>query len=322
MDQSLSTSIIVDIDCAIRSVNAIKDSSRQRNRWRQEERAATALALQDHARPLWPTYYVALVRCSAGQLDDDNLRGAFKSVRDQIALWLGLDDASERITWVYGQRTAKVKNDRANSKVFYKTWAHVEIHPQPIDLALEASIARVHAPRAPPEQVEGNARYIQKPKAIPELAGGKPEVQVDLSPRPNTVASRVRVRAMRNTRDTGIGKGVLYFHSCITWEERGNRWRSQGMSVRQEELWDYIIALTGLAEHYGIERKREFGLDLSNPPAGGRKESDPEAGETDTNSDDMSKCREIPHLYPPPPPPWRPPQSMLRKPLDGRTKRA
>jgi hypothetical protein len=40
-------------------------------------------------------------------LDDDNLRGNLKSVRDGVADWLGVDDADPRIRWQYRQtRTA------------------------------------------------------------------------------------------------------------------------------------------------------------------------------------------------------------------------
>ena len=35
---------------------------------------------------------VCLTRLSMGRLDDDNLAGAFKHVRDEIASWLGCDD--------------------------------------------------------------------------------------------------------------------------------------------------------------------------------------------------------------------------------------
>ena len=35
---------------------------------------------------------VCLTRLSMGRLDDDNLAGAFKHVRDEIARWLGCDD--------------------------------------------------------------------------------------------------------------------------------------------------------------------------------------------------------------------------------------
>ncbi len=38
-------------------------------------------------------------------LDGDNLQGSLKGVRDQVAAWLGRDDADSSIAWDYGQRT-------------------------------------------------------------------------------------------------------------------------------------------------------------------------------------------------------------------------
>lgn len=40
-------------------------------------------------------------------LDTDNLSGAFKSVRDEVASYLGVDDRSDRIHWVYTQEKGK-----------------------------------------------------------------------------------------------------------------------------------------------------------------------------------------------------------------------
>ena len=37
-------------------------------------------------------------------LDDDNLAGGFKAVRDAIAKWLGVDDADPRVAWSCAQR--------------------------------------------------------------------------------------------------------------------------------------------------------------------------------------------------------------------------
>lgn len=37
-------------------------------------------------------------------LDDDNLRGALKAVRDGVADAFGLDDRDGRVTWRYGQQ--------------------------------------------------------------------------------------------------------------------------------------------------------------------------------------------------------------------------
>lgn len=40
-------------------------------------------------------------------LDTDNLSGAFKGVRDEVAAFLGVDDRSDRIHWVYTQEKGK-----------------------------------------------------------------------------------------------------------------------------------------------------------------------------------------------------------------------
>jgi len=40
-------------------------------------------------------------------LDTDNLSGAFKGVRDEVASYLGVDDRSDRIHWVYTQEKGK-----------------------------------------------------------------------------------------------------------------------------------------------------------------------------------------------------------------------
>jgi hypothetical protein len=86
----------------------------------KEEREATAKALK--AAPLagevrWEfmaesTAFdgarVTLMRPIARiALDSDNLSGAFKGVRDEVASFLGVDDRSDRIHWVYTQGKGK-----------------------------------------------------------------------------------------------------------------------------------------------------------------------------------------------------------------------
>jgi hypothetical protein len=51
----------------------------------------------------WPAV-CTLTRIAPGLLDDDNLAGGFKAVRDGIADALGIDDADPRITWRYAQQ--------------------------------------------------------------------------------------------------------------------------------------------------------------------------------------------------------------------------
>lgn len=58
----------------------------------KKERQAVAWMLKGHAKPPIPcSVLLTRVAPSAG-LDDDNLSGALKGVRDQVAEWLGIDD--------------------------------------------------------------------------------------------------------------------------------------------------------------------------------------------------------------------------------------
>lgn len=50
---------------------------------------------------------VTLTRFGKRKLDGDNLQGAFKYVRDQIAKKLGVDDGDSRYEWVYVQEIGK-----------------------------------------------------------------------------------------------------------------------------------------------------------------------------------------------------------------------
>jgi hypothetical protein len=50
---------------------------------------------------------VTLTRVSPRLLDDDNIRGALKAQRDQVAQMLGVDDRDPRVTWVYEQAKGK-----------------------------------------------------------------------------------------------------------------------------------------------------------------------------------------------------------------------
>ncbi len=60
---------------------------------------------------LWKTYKpvvslpatITFVRHACNTLDSDNLAGAFKHVRDQLAKELNIDDGSPSINWLYRQ---------------------------------------------------------------------------------------------------------------------------------------------------------------------------------------------------------------------------
>lgn len=81
-----------------------------REHWRKRaarvkaERAATALIV----RPFFTPCIVRMVRLSSSLCDDDNLQGAMKAVRDEIAKINGVDDSpTGPITWVYAQEKCK-----------------------------------------------------------------------------------------------------------------------------------------------------------------------------------------------------------------------
>lgn len=72
----------------------------------KKERKAVAWSLVGQQRPAIPCS-VRLTRVSPGhvEIDDDNLPGALKAVRDQIAEWLGIDDRHRnQVRYVYAQK--------------------------------------------------------------------------------------------------------------------------------------------------------------------------------------------------------------------------
>jgi len=50
---------------------------------------------------------VKMSRLSSSKLDDDNLQGACKAIRDGIADKIGFPDNDPRIVWLYGQEKCK-----------------------------------------------------------------------------------------------------------------------------------------------------------------------------------------------------------------------
>jgi hypothetical protein len=66
------------------------------------QRKAVGLIVQ--RIPVDPPCVVTLTRIGPKPLDGDNLQSAFKTVRDQIASLLRVDDADPRVEWRYGQR--------------------------------------------------------------------------------------------------------------------------------------------------------------------------------------------------------------------------
>lgn len=72
-------------------------------RLKKEQRKATKLSLVGKSLPP-PPLIVTITRIGPRKLDGDNLQGACKYVRDQIAEHVGIDDGSPLYTWTYKQR--------------------------------------------------------------------------------------------------------------------------------------------------------------------------------------------------------------------------
>lgn len=71
----------------------------------KKERKTVAWSLVGQPRPPIPcSVRLTRVAPSSG-VDDDNLSGALKAVRDQVAEWLGIDDRhTKQVRYVYAQK--------------------------------------------------------------------------------------------------------------------------------------------------------------------------------------------------------------------------
>ncbi len=109
------TALTLDIPLA----KPLPSLANSRMHWRalaslkKAQRHRTALHMRHHvAMLLWAlrkagneTFRIActLTRIGPRDLDGDNLQGAFKAIRDQVAEECGLDDGSKRWDWHYAQ---------------------------------------------------------------------------------------------------------------------------------------------------------------------------------------------------------------------------
>lgn len=97
---------LLDIAIPLRLGNGLNDRGHWRSKARQvkHEREAVAWALLMTPAPS-PPLVVTITRISPGNgIDDDNLAGSAKAVRDRIAAWLGVDDGDGRVHYRYAQR--------------------------------------------------------------------------------------------------------------------------------------------------------------------------------------------------------------------------
>jgi len=83
------------------------DNEREHWRVRAKRAAEERLVARLKCPKIKPPCTVTLTRVSPRFLDDDNVRGALKSVRDGIADRLGINDRDPRVSWRYEQRRGK-----------------------------------------------------------------------------------------------------------------------------------------------------------------------------------------------------------------------
>lgn len=144
----------VDVDVRVRSPNRYdSEHIMARVTRRKREHAAVAKALEPFARPDLEGEHVTitLTRMGPRELDDDNLAYAFKSIRDEVANWLGVDDADKRLSWRYAQVKVREKTrrrvgfKRGGSKVVngLRVWARLHIALDPVASAAEPPCAGV-----------------------------------------------------------------------------------------------------------------------------------------------------------------------------------
>lgn len=73
---------------------------------------------------------VTLTRVAAGKFDDDNLRAAFKSVRDGISDALGFkDDSDKRLEWRYAQQHGRRMNRKKGVMAQHEVMVRIEVRP-------------------------------------------------------------------------------------------------------------------------------------------------------------------------------------------------
>lgn len=97
-------------------------------KWRKPERrktlrAVTQLEADMVLSPTWQArldggIVVTMTRFAARLLDNDNIRDAFKSVRDGVADAWGVRDNDPRVTWEYAQE--KHPDSRVNVRIEWK----------------------------------------------------------------------------------------------------------------------------------------------------------------------------------------------------------
>lgn len=110
----------LSIRVPIRTVSEANQNEhwRNRHRRRKKQRQDIGLFLNTCKRPRLPCD-VWLTRIAPRQLDPgDNLNNSMKAIRDQIAVFLGVDDNDERVRWRYQQRRGEPREYAVLIEIF------------------------------------------------------------------------------------------------------------------------------------------------------------------------------------------------------------
>lgn len=103
--------LTVRLPLATKSLTNMRTHWAAKARLAKGQRTPVALVMRTAfaAHPAQLPATVTLTRIAPRTLDDDNLRGALKSVRDGVADALGLDDRDGRVRWGYAQRKGQAR---------------------------------------------------------------------------------------------------------------------------------------------------------------------------------------------------------------------
>ena len=109
--------MIVVVPIRIESTPNLREHWAARAKRAREHKSAVWYALRAAKAPYTLPCRVTLTRIAPRTMDTDNNVAGMKAARDGVALWLQVDDADERISWVYAQRKGPPKTYRAEIQI-------------------------------------------------------------------------------------------------------------------------------------------------------------------------------------------------------------
>jgi hypothetical protein len=98
--------VSVTLDLHVRPPGNYREHWQARSRRVSRERRMVHDALAGHAPPPLPVV-AELTRVAWARCDSDGLAGCFKSIRDELAAWLGVDDRSPLVRWRLSQEVRR-----------------------------------------------------------------------------------------------------------------------------------------------------------------------------------------------------------------------